>query len=274
MNDRDCVGFLQDVLPGLHLRWAGFRKVRRQVCKRIQRRCVQLALTDVQAYRRYLTAHPEEWSVLDGFCRITISCFYRDQGVFRCLEQTVFPALIQSLRRQGEQVLRIWSAGCASGEEPGTVALMWEFSLALLFPDIKLHILASDADATLIGRAGRACYSPGTLRELPASWRQQAFRRNNGEYCLQARYRKGIEFMTHDVRRGLPDGPFHLVLCRNLAFTYFDEQLGCELGAVFRAGLRPGGGLVIGAHERLPAGLPGFEPWHPCPAIYRRVPAD
>lgn len=274
MNDRDCVRFLQDVLPALHLRWAGFRKVRRQVCKRIQRRCVQLALADVQAYRSYLAAHPEEWSVLDGCCRITISRFYRDHGVFRCLEQSVFPELIQSLRRQGEQALRIWSAGCASGEEPGTVALMWEFSLALLFPDIKLHILATDADAAMIRRARQGCYSPGALRELPASWRQLAFRRNNGAYCLQASYRKGIEIMNHDVRKGVPDGPFHLVLCRNLVFTYFDERLGFELGSAFRDGLRPGGGLVIGAHERLPAGLEGFDRWPPCPAIYRRVPAD
>ena len=273
MNDRDCVQLLQDVLPGLHMRWAGFRKVRRQVCKRIQRRWVQLGLADVRAYRSYLAAQPEEWSVLDGFCRITISRFYRDHGVFRCLEQTVFPELVQSLRRQGERVLQIWSAGCASGEEPFTVALIWKFSLALLFPDVKLHILATDADAVMIRRARQGCYSPGALRDLPASWRRQAFRRNNEKCCLQARYRQGIEIMNHDVRNGVPDGPFDLVLCRNLVFTYFDERLACEVGSGFREGLRRGGALVIGAHERLPADLRGFDRWDPCPAIYRRGPA-
>jgi chemotaxis protein methyltransferase CheR len=273
MNDRECVRFLQDFLPGLHLRWPGFRRVRRQVCKRVQRRCLELALSDVQAYRGHLAAHPAEWSVLDGLCRITISRFYRDRAVFACLERIVFPELIRSLRGPGEQALRIWSAGCASGEEPGSLALMWEFSLALLFPGIKLHILATDADAAMLRRAREGCYSLSSLRELPARWREQAFRMNNGGYCLRSRYRKAIKIVSHDVRQGIPDGPFHLLLCRNLVFTYFDEQLACDLGCGFWQGLQPGGGLVIGAHEQLPVALHGFEPWRPCRAIYRRMPA-
>jgi chemotaxis protein methyltransferase CheR len=79
--------------------------------------------------------------------------------------------------------------------------------------------------------------------------------------------------VSHDVRQGIPDGPFHLLLCRNLVFTYFDEQLACDLGCGFWQGLQPGGGLVIGAHEQLPVALHGFEPWRPCRAIYRRMPA-
>ena len=79
MKNSKCVHFLQWSLPQLHLRWSGFRKVRRQVCKRIQRRLQELELCDISAYQSYLETYPAEWLVLDAYCRITISRFYRDQ---------------------------------------------------------------------------------------------------------------------------------------------------------------------------------------------------
>ena len=82
MTDDSCIGFLQWALPPLHMRWPGFRKVRGQVCKRIQKRLADLNLPDTNAYRTYLEQYPSEWDVLDGFCRITISSFYRDKEIF------------------------------------------------------------------------------------------------------------------------------------------------------------------------------------------------
>ena len=88
MNDADCVEFLQWALPRLRMRWAGFRKVRGQVCKRIGRRLKELGLGDIDAYRSYLDKHSEEWEILDGLCRITISRFHRDRKVFECLRDS------------------------------------------------------------------------------------------------------------------------------------------------------------------------------------------
>jgi chemotaxis protein methyltransferase CheR len=73
--DRRRVDFLQWALPRLGLRWAGFRKVRRQVCRRLRRRLGELELADLDAYREHLEAHPEEWTVLDALIPITISRF-------------------------------------------------------------------------------------------------------------------------------------------------------------------------------------------------------
>jgi chemotaxis protein methyltransferase CheR len=80
MSDSQCVVFLQWALPRLRVRWAGFRKVRRQVCRRVWRRARELGLADLVAYRAYLEEHPEEWALLDSMARITISRFYRDRG--------------------------------------------------------------------------------------------------------------------------------------------------------------------------------------------------
>ena len=82
MDDGQYVEFLQWALPRLHMRWPGFRKVRRQVRKRIRKRITALHLGGLDEYRNYLNRNSAEWSVLDSFCRITISRFYRDRVVF------------------------------------------------------------------------------------------------------------------------------------------------------------------------------------------------
>ena len=115
MRDTDWVEFLQWCLPRMEMRWAGFRKVRRQVCRRIGRRLEELSLEDLQAYRDVLARRPREWEVLEGLCRVTISHFYRDRVVFDLLGRRILPELAGAVRRRGGR-LRCWSAGCASGK--------------------------------------------------------------------------------------------------------------------------------------------------------------
>src|SRR5260370_17006516 len=93
MDNRDCTTFLQWALPQRNLRWPGFRKVRRQVCKRLKRRIRELGLDDLAAYRRRLEADPAEWHAFDECCHITISRFFRDRGVFEVLPNNVPPHL-------------------------------------------------------------------------------------------------------------------------------------------------------------------------------------
>jgi chemotaxis protein methyltransferase CheR len=258
MKDSDCVQFLQWALPQLHLRWRGFRKVRGQVCKRIERRIRELRLPDIQTYRDYLQATREEWQVLDGLSRVNISRFYRDKYVFAMLEQEVFPQLAEQALARGEKTLRIWSAGCASGEEPYTLTLLWAFSLRTRFPELKLHVLATDADPHLLRRAKDACYAYSSVKNLPDQWRNSAFTQTDAHYCLHRKFRKQVELRQHDLRTGIPDGPFHLVLCRNLVFTYFETALQEAFLADLREAMTPQGVLLLGVHESLPEGMRGF----------------
>src|SRR6185295_20147796 len=124
VSDR-CVELLQWALPRLGKRWQGFRNVRGQVCKRIARRARELGLADLEAYRAHLEAHDDEWPVLDALCRVTISRFYRDRAVFDRLRLEILPAFAERAAARGESVVRAWSAGCASGEEPYTLAMIW-----------------------------------------------------------------------------------------------------------------------------------------------------
>ncbi|MDH3563084.1 MAG: chemotaxis protein CheR [Gammaproteobacteria bacterium] len=261
MQDSDCVEFLQWVLPRLHRRWPGFRKVRAQVCKRIDRRCKALGLAGPRAYRDYLEGHPDEWEPLDRLCPITISSFYRDKAVFDFLGCTLLPHLARDAHERAAEDLRALSIGCASGEEPYTLKLAWHFHVAPDYRQISLHIVATDVVSQMLERARKACYPPGSLKWLPEAWRTQAFEPVAGKYCLRAAFRQGIEFIQQDVRAALPEGSFNLILCRNLVFTYFDEGTQQQTLEQLLTRLSTGGALVIGRHETLPSRTGGLIPW-------------
>ena len=272
MKDAKCVEFLQWALPCLRMRWPGFRKVRRQVCRRIERRLGELGLPGIDAYRGYLQTNPEEWKRLDELCHVTISRFYRDRAVFELLQRTVLPELARHAGKRGT-ALEAWSAGCASGEESYTLALIWHLALESEFPAVVLRVLATDVDETMLRRALAAEYPESSLSELPQAWRSAAFLELDGHYRLRREPRRWVTIRSHDLRDASPGGPFDLVLCRNLAFTYFDLDLQREVANRLAACVRPGGALVLGAHETLPEGTGGFVSWSPNLRIYRRSPA-
>ncbi|MEE9197045.1 MAG: CheR family methyltransferase, partial [bacterium] len=259
MKDDACVRFLQWALPRLGMRWPGYRKVRGGVCKRVARRIRELRLRDINAYRLRLEASEEEWKTLDGLLRVSISRFYRGRALFDRLKDRLLPGIAEKTIAAGGDRIHIWCAGCASGEEPYTLALIWRLALRGRFPDLDFRVTATDADAHLLSRAGAASYSPSSLKELPGGWRDQAFDPEGKTFRLKDPYREGVEFHLQDIRRETPSGPFDLILCRNLAFTYFGEELQREVLKRILGPLRPGGFLVIGAHEELPGDGEGME---------------
>jgi chemotaxis protein methyltransferase CheR len=273
MKNAECVEFLQWALPRLAMRWQGFRKVRRQVCRRIARRLRELGVPDTAAYRDFLEHNPDEWQFLDGACRITISRFYRDRGVFDALGANVLPAIARAARARGERELACLSVGCASGEEAYSLKILWELGCDDEREALALRITGMDSHPVMLERARRGCFHPGSLRDLPESWRGRAFERGNGEACLRAEFRGGIDFVQGDVRRALPTGPFDLILCRNLAFTYFVDALQHDILMRLHAHMRECAALVVGIHESLPEDCVGFRPWDGARCTYRRVSA-
>ncbi len=271
MKDADCVRFLQWLLPKLHMRWPGFRKVRRQVCKRIDRRLVELGLPDVAAYQIWIVAHPEELQILDGFCRITISRFYRDRGVFDLLRDELLPELAATAQANGNNEVRCWSAGCASGEEPYTVNIIWKRSISPRTPEVTLEIIATDSDLQMLKRASRGCYPHSSLKDFPSEWLASCFADVGAEYSVRTEYRLGVEWCRQDIREEMPHGVFDLVLCRHLAFTYFDEALQIKTLGEIVSRLRPSGTLVTGKQEPHPPMMPKLVEIQPRMGMYRRL---
>lgn len=269
MKDADCVEFLQWALPKLELRWPGFRRVRRQVCKRIGRRLRALDLRTLGQYRERLTADADEWAMVDAACRITVSRFYRDKEIFAMLRRKVVPALTAAARAEKRSV-RCWSIGCASGEEVNSLKVLWAADIAPEFPEIDFEIIGTDADPAMIYRALKGCFSRGSLKDMPPEWLTKAFVRSEGTYCVDEPFRRDVTFLLQDIREETPPGPFDLVLCRNLAFTYFMPALQRESLDRITSVLRPKGFLVVGARERLPEGEQRYRSVAGCPEIFRR----
>jgi chemotaxis protein methyltransferase CheR len=269
MTDAQCVRFLQWALPQLRMRWDGFRKVRGQVKKRLTRRLRELGLPDIEAYRDYLRRHAGEWHKLDALCRITISRFYRDKGVYAALSQQVLPTLARAARQRRDKTLRVWSAGCGGGEEPYTISILWHLELRDRYPDLQIDIVATDADPAMLARAREGHYAFPSVKDLPASARGQAFEHAHGAYRLKPAYRRDITFLEQDIRNVQADGPFDLVLCRNLVFTYFDDALQSEISSRIVATMRDAAALVLGIHEQLPADTRELCPWFDKLRIYR-----
>jgi len=253
MKDNECVGFLQWCLPQLRLRWAGFRKVRKQVCKRISRRMNELELHIPQAYKAYISTHPDEWKILDSMCRITISRFHRDRGVFDTIRSSVLPEIAAAASNRGEDVIHSWSVGCGSGEEPYTLQILWKLYVTPMdsnFP--RLRITATDIEAHLLNRARRGSFLKSTLKDMPEELIQRGFDKVDEGFVIRKPFQEGIDFTEQDIRERMPGGPFHLVLCRNLVFTYFEKSLQIELLEKIIEKLVPGGFFVVGIHEKLP----------------------
>ena len=270
LKDAECVQFLQWVCPQLRMRWPGFRKVRRQVCKRVDRRLKELGLASIASYSSYLSLHREEWEVLDSLCRISISRFCRDQRVFAFLTKTILPDLTRRAVASGQSTLHCWSAGCASGEEPYTLSLLWELGVfAERLPEIALDVVATDADPHLLQRAESGCYPSSSLRNLPPSWISSAFERVDDSYSIRERFRQGIRFLRQDIRKQWPVGPFQLILCRNLVFTYFEPALQREVLSKMLPKLVAGGALIIGQRESIPPEILALEGWNPSLGVYR-----
>jgi len=273
VNDSDCTAFLQWALPRLDLHWPGFRKVRGQVCKRLKRRIAALRLAGFAAYRVRLEAHPVEWRVVDECCHITISRFFRDRRVFDILRTRVLPEIALRAEREGRDAC-VWSAGCASGEEPYTLRMLWDLEVARSRPGISLSLVATDVDATMLARAHEACFEATSLHELPPPLVEQAFDRAGLHYCAKAQYRRGIEFIRQDLRLEAPAGPFDIILCRSVAFTYFVPSLQRQVLARIIQLLRPNGYLVIGTHEQLPGQVSALEPLSGASQIFHKTATD
>jgi len=245
-----CHEFLQHVLPKLGYRWAGFRKVRRQVCRRIHQRMQEIETNNFRNYLNYLEKNAQEWDTLDRMLDITITRFYRDRGVFEIVEKTVLPDLIVRARHERRRQLQCWSAGCCNGEEVYSLQLLWHERLAP--DDIHLTITATDRNETVLERARTGRFPEDAFKDLPRDLLENGFDREDSCYVIKSKYKHEVKFLRQDIRNTMPDGPFDIIFCRNLVLTYFDTPVRNIVMTDILSRLRQGGYLIIGANEHLP----------------------
>lgn len=239
----DFETFLAEALPPLGLAPAAL--IRRNIRRRVMRRMESVGIHDYSSYLLFLRRNPSEWDVLRPLFTVTISRFFRNRRVFDALSRH----MLAPLAAKGNPI-SAWSAGCASGEEAFTLRILWEELPGRKPP---LSILATDVDGACLQRAGEGLYPESSLREVPRPFVKRHFREEMGRFRLREDFVRSVTFRNHDLMGHPPPGEFHLVLCRNAAFTYFALPLRVTVARAIASVLSPGGHLVIGRTERLPS---------------------
>ncbi len=240
--------------------------VRAAGCASIDEYCRTLARPDGSALRRELVE------------RLTVgeTYFFRNPVQFDVLESAVLPALVAAAlarRAEGRPRLRIWSAGCASGEEPYSVAMIL-LEAGVSPAGWDLEILGTDLNERWLEVARRGVYSKRSVARATSPARlARFFRAHSNEYALADEVRSLVRFQAANLVAALPPplDKCDLVLCRNVTI-YFAEAKARQALAAIIAALRSGGYLLTGHAERLPAGVGALEPvGEPGAFAYRKV---
>jgi chemotaxis protein methyltransferase CheR len=257
--------FLREGAPLLGLQWRPFH--RRGIKRKVERRVAEIGLSGFKEYLLKVKKDSEEHLFLSKILTVTISRFFRDKEVFDTLRRSIVPDLL----KEDSSELRIWSIGCASGEEPYSLALLWRENFEQTWPQVHLSILATDIDENLLERAKEGTYKNSSLKEVPEGTVENFFRKAGGFYILDQAIREGIEFKKHDILHGEPFFGMDIVFCRNLAFTYFSKECQIEVLKKMVTSLKEKKFLVIGKDENLPLTYPTlFVPAFPNEKIYER----
>jgi len=258
--------FLKEVAPCLGLQWRLFE--RRGIKRKVERRLAQLGFLDFETYLTRIKSDPPEQVYLSTILTVTISRFFRDKEVFDTLGTSILPTI---LRNREKSDLKIWSIGCASGEEPYSFSLLWKEKFEKDFPKVRLSVLATDIDEKMLRRAEEGRYKKSSLREAPPEILENYFKKENGFFILYPSVKKSVEFKRHDILREEPFPGMDIIFCRNLAFTYFSKESQIEVLKKIASSLKERGYLVIGRDESLPLTFPTlFIPIFPAQKIYQK----
>ncbi len=262
--------FLKEIAPILGIQWRPFQ--RRGIRRKVEQRIAELGLSRFDEYVLRVQKDLEEQGYLSRLLTVTISRFFRDRDVFETLEKSIFPAILQS-HPEGE--LQIWSIGCASGEEPYSLLLLWKEAFEVDHPEIRLSLLGTDINEKMLQRAEEGRYKKSSMREMPPEMIENYFRQMDEFFVLQPSIKRGVEFKKHNVLREEPFSGRDLILCRNLAFTYFSKEAQREVLKKIASSLNEKGFLVIGRDERLPLIYPTlFVPIFEEQKIYQKFTPD
>jgi chemotaxis methyl-accepting protein methylase len=222
-------------------------------------------------YAGILDADPREYDRLVRSLTINVTKFFRNWDTFSAIQQKVVPALWE----RGERELRVWSAGCASGEEPYSLAILMHKHAAgqRQLPRLnRVSIVGTDIDAHSLGEAESAAYGETALGDTPAALRRNYFSDAGGLFTLLPEVRRLVKFQCSDLLRARP--PFediHLIVCRNVVI-YFEREAQDALFAEFHRALAPGGFLVLGKVETLLGAARGlFSPVNARERIFRKI---
>jgi two-component system CheB/CheR fusion protein len=224
------------------------------IIRRIKRRMVALNFNKVEKYHHYLNGNAGEVALLANDFLISVTSFFRDPEAFKIIEETVIPEII---KKNHTEVLKIWVAGCATGEEAYSLAMLIKEHLNKHPKNIEIKIFASDISKAALDTASKGIYPESIIKTVSKERLQQFFTREGTGYKVKHDIRKMLIFAQHDLTKNPPYCNIDLISCRNL-LIYLNVALQQKVFAMLHFGLKQGGYLFLGPSESASVVKDGF----------------
>ena len=220
---------------------------RTSLMRRVRHQMSQVGIADFADYHDYLQVHPGEFTQLFDTILINVTSFFRDEEAWSYLSSSVLPEL---LKTAGTHPIRVWSAGCASGEEAYTLAMCLAEALGIDGFRERVKIYATDVDEDALAVARQAVYAEKDLRTLPEGYLERYFEPVNGKFAFRKDLRRNIIFGRNDLVQDAPISRIDLLVCRN-TLMYFNAETQGRIVARLGFALKPDGVLFLGKAEML-----------------------
>src|SRR5262245_42357708 len=221
---------------------------RSSLMRRIQKRLQAVNIDSYEGYQAYLEANPQEFGLLFNTILINVTSFFRDEEAWDFLGKQVVPRILAGGRP--DSAIRVWSAGCASGEEAYTLAMILAEQLGIDAFRRRVKIYASDVDEDALMQARHATYTASQVQDVPAELLARYFERVDDRFQFHKDVRRSIIFGRHDLVQDAPISRVNLLVCRN-TLMYFTLETQAKVLSRFHFALRNGVFLFMRRAELL-----------------------
>ena len=236
--------------------------------RQIQRRMAMASIRDVGEYLAMIHRNPEEIGLLAQDMLINVTQFFRDEKAFEVLSETVVPELVR--QQPLDQPIRIWDAGCSSGEETYSIVMLFLEEIASTKRNIRLQVFASDIDDQAVTMARNGLYPSSIEKDVSPARLARFFVKEGDGYRVTRELRETVVFTTQDLLADAPFSRLDFVSCRNV-LIYLRPEVQERVISLFHFALREGGILVLGASEAIGSLSDRFEPIARKQRIFRHI---
>src|SRR5215470_16197377 len=269
---QELVGDFRALLEKLSARYNfDFREYKEaSLARRIRARMTQLHIDSFAAYSNFLDANPNEHVALFNTILINVTNFFRDADAWKALAEDVIPRIVEDVA--DTRSIRIWSAGCSSGEEPYSIAMLLAEHLGEAANNYSIKIYGTDIDEEALTAARHSLYRTEQLKDVPDRLLDHYFTRDGQLYRVRRDIRRWCIFGSHNLTQAPPLSHIDLLVCRNV-LIYFTGELQDRILNRFHYSIREDGFLFLGRSESLLARSRQFTPVHLKWRIFRRMPS-
>ena len=244
---------------------------RASLMRRFKKRMHAIRIDSFDEYRKYLDANPDEFVQLFNTVLINVTSFFRDGGPWDTVTSIIVPTLMD--RKAADPPIRIWSAGCATGEEAYTIAMIFSEVMGAEQFRARVKIYATDVDDDALARARAGTFSQRDVEGLPLDLLKKYFDRTDEHFIFRKDLRRTIIFGRNDLVQDAPISRIDLLVSRN-TLMYFDPATQSRILTRFHFALSDGGYLVLGRAETLLTHTNTFAPIDLKNRIFMKVPRN